>query len=539
MLLALLLCGAPADAETGDKAQAVDTVVVCPQEFRETLEPWTEFRRAQGHQLAFVSNLLSPEQLRAEVRRQAASGTLKYLVLVGDADPRLYSEPAVRRRSIPAHYATAEVNVKFGSSPEIATDNWYADLNDDRIPDLAVGRLTCDSSAELAALVEKILAYERSADFGPWRRQVHFVAGLGGFGAVADTVLEAAAKSLISEGVPSAFCTTMTYGSWQSPYCPDPRAFRDVTLSRLNEGSLFWVYLGHGQQRSVDEVRVPGGRFPILSTDDTIELACEHGAPIACFLACYSGAFDLPRDCLAEEMLAAEGGPVAILCGSRVTMPYAMTVLGSELLAQVFTHHAPTLGQALLAAKQRTMQTENPSKHRQAMDAMARLMSPTADLLTAERAEHLDLFNLLGDPLLRIPYPNTVDLDVAGQAAPGTKLAIRGRAPLAGRGVVELSVRRDRLAFRPPRRGQFDPRGLAEYAETYVRANEPRLSHAALEFTAGEFKTELEVPADAQGPCHVRVFIEGAEACAAGAADLLVAPVSTAAVKPQSAAAKR
>ncbi len=513
-LVALLLCAS--------LAAEADTAVVCPQEFREALAPWVEFRRQQGHELVMLSNLHSPDELRAEVRRLAAGGTLKYLVLVGDADPRLRVDRAVRERSVPAHYSQAVVNVQFGSTPEIATDNWYADLDDDRVPDLAVGRIACDSSTELRRIVAKILAYESSGDFGHWRRQVHFVAGLGGFGPVADTVLEAAAKSLISTGIPSAYCTTMTYGSWQSPYCPDPRSFRDVTLSRLNEGSLFWVYLGHGQQRAVDEVHVPGGRFPILSTDDTAELACRHGAPIACFLACYSGAFDLPRDCLAEEMLLAEGGPVAILCGSRVTMPYAMTVLGSELLQQVFTHHAPTLGDAMLGAKRQMMATENLSKHRLAMDAIARLMSPTGDALEAERAEHLDLFNLLGDPLLRVPYPRAVELDVATRATAGSKLLVRGNSPLAGRGVIELSVRRDRLAFRPPRRGAFDPLALDEYAQVYAQANEPRLSHAAIEFSAGQFATELAVPVAARGACHVRVFIEGAGACAAGAADLFI-----------------
>jgi hypothetical protein len=521
-LVALLLC-APL-------ATDFDTAVVCPQEFRGALAPWVEFRREQGHRLAILSNLQSPEALRAEVRELAAGGALKHLVLVGDADPRLRHDAAVRRRSIPAHYSEAVVNVKFGSSPEIATDNWYADLDDDRVPDLAVGRIACDSADELEQIVGKILAYEQSADFGHWRRQVHFVAGLGGFGPVADTVMEAAAKSLISEGVPSAYCTTMTYGSWQSPYCPDPRSFREVTLSRLNEGSLFWVYLGHGQQRAVDEVRVPGGRFPILSTDDTAELACQHGAPIACFLACYSGAFDLPRDCLAEEMLLADGGPVAILCGSRVTMPYAMTVMGSELLQQVFTHHAATLGEAMLAAKQRMMQTENPSRHRKALDAIARLMSPTADQLEAERAEHLDLFNLLGDPLLRVPYPRTVELEVATQAIAGGTLTVRGRSPLAGRGVVELAVRRDRLTFRPPRRGQFDVESLGDYADVYAKANEPRLQTARLDFSPGEFSTDLVVPADARGPCQVRVFVEGAAACAVGGTDLVIdAPVASSA----------
>ncbi len=434
----------------------------------------------------------------------------------------MHTDPQVRRRCIPAHYAEAVVNVKYGSTKEIATDNWYADLDGDRVPELAVGRLPCDTAAELGRLVEKILAYERSVDFGPWRRQVHFVAGLGGFGPVADTVLEAAAKSLICEGVPSAYCTTMTYGSWQSPYCPDPRDFRDVTLGRLNEGSLFWVYLGHGQPWAVDEVRVPGGRFPILCSDDVAELACRHGAPIACFLACYSGAYDLRSDCLAEDMLRAEGGPVAILCGSRVTMPYAMTVMGAELLKQVFTYQRPTLGEAVLAAKRQMVDPGKPGRHRAALDAMARLISPSADELEAERAEHLDLFNLLGDPLLRIPHPLAVPLEVVPVVEAGATLKVVGHSPLGGRGVVELAVRRDRLTFQPPRRGTFDTAALADYTEVYQRANEPRLSTTARQFEPGPFTLELDVPANARGACHVRVFVESGKGCAAGGADVRV-----------------
>ncbi len=516
LLVSLLLASAP----------AADTAVICPEEFRSALAPWIEYRQSQGHSIAMLSNLGSPATIREQIYELARGGRLTFLLIVGDADPRMYRDKHVRQRTVPVHYSRAVVNVKFGSSPEIATDNWYGDLDDDRVPDLAVGRLACDTADEVRLVVSKILAYEQSRDFGAWRRQVHFVAGLGGFGAVADTVMETAAKSLINNGVPSAFSTTMTYGSWQSPYCPDPRDFRQITLDRLNEGSLFWVYLGHGQQRSVDEVQVPGARFPILSADDVNELACRRGAPIACFLACYSGAFDLPDDCLGEELLRAEGGPVAILCGSRVTMPYAMTVMGSELLAQVFTHQAPTLGEALLGAKRRMMETENLGAHRVALDALARLLSPTADELVAERAEHLDLFNLLGDPLLRLPYPQVVELEVDQRAAAGGKLLVRGRSPLAGRGVVELAVRRDRLTFRPPRRNSFDQAALASFTEVYAKANEPRLHAAELDCAGGEFTAELLVPADARGPCQVRVFVEGSEACAAGGADVLVSAPS-------------
>ncbi len=340
VVLVWMLCLAP---ET-----PIDTVVVCPAEFRQALAPWLAHRQGQGRRIAIVSNLKSPQELRAEIRRLARGSALHYLVLVGDADPAMTSDQSVRRLSVPTHHSRAVINVRYGSTSEIATDNWYADLDDDRTPELAVGRIPSDSAEELAAMVRKILAYENSRDFGAWRRQVNFVAGLGGFGPVADAVMEAAAKSLIREGVPAAYSTSMTYGSWQSPYCPDPRRFQQVTVERLNEGSLFWVYMGHGRQRAVDDVMVPGATYPILSCDEACQLACRRGAPIACLLACYSGAYDQPSDCLAEDLLRCPGGPVAVLCGSRVTMPYAMSVMGSELLRACFVEQAASLGDAPL-----------------------------------------------------------------------------------------------------------------------------------------------------------------------------------------------
>ena len=147
-------------------------------------------------------------------------------------------------------------------------------------------------------------------------------------------------------------------------------------------------------------------------------------------------------------------------------------------------------------------------------------MSPTAGQLEAEPAEHLDLFNLLGDPLLRIPYPRPLEVKIDPAATPGSTISITGESPLAGSAVVELVVRRDRLSFKPPHRPRFDDAALATYADTYARANEPRLASTQLDVQPGPFSTRLEVPADAHGACHVRVFVSSSEGCAAGAADV-------------------
>ena len=101
--------------------------------------------------------------------------------------------------------------------------------------------------------------------------------------------------------------------------------------------------------------------MPIFEPGDAAELKCSSGAPIAMLLSCYAGAFDGTQECLAEEMLGAAGGPVAVIGGSRVTMPYAMAVLGNEMLVEYFQHKRPTLGEVLLYAKRKTAQHLNRS----------------------------------------------------------------------------------------------------------------------------------------------------------------------------------
>ncbi len=443
----------------------------------------------------------------------------------GDAEPGLEKDPVLRARCVPVHHARAEVNVLWGSEPHIATDNWYADLDDDRIPDVAIGRLTADTPEELALIVRKILAYERSVDCGSWRRRLNFVAGVGGFGTLADTVLESAARYFLTRDIPAGYRVTMTYGSWRSPFCPDPRLFHLTTASRLNEGCWFWVYIGHGFHLGLDRVQVPGGQYHILANPDIGRLDCRHGSPIALFLACYAGAFDARRDCLAEEMLRAPGAPVAIVAGSRVTMPYAMSVMGTELMDQCFRRRRETLGEALLHAKRNMMkETSDENPERAMLDAVAAAISPAPKKLAAQRAEHLLLFNLTGDPMLRLRHPKPVRIEVSPQRLAGRTLEVAGTSPVDGRATIELVVRRDRLTFTPPSRREYPQTSgeLARFQEVYQQANDRCLALAESPVEGGRLFARIEVPEKASGPCHVRVFVEGQGDFALGEADVTI-----------------
>ena len=215
---------------------APDVLVVCPGEYRAALAPWTSYRQGQGHELAMATPPSTARELADLIQRTANGGGLKYVVLVGDV------------RDVPTGYVDAKVNVRWGSEPTIATDESYADVDGDQLPDVAVGRIPVDTPTELSAVVRKIIRYERQADEGAWRRRVEVVTGVGGFGPVTDMLIEAAGRSVFQQVVPASYAVQRASAS--------PA---DVG-KQMQDGCLAWIYLGHGLPAELDSVETPAGR---------------------------------------------------------------------------------------------------------------------------------------------------------------------------------------------------------------------------------------------------------------------------------------
>jgi hypothetical protein len=261
-------------------------------------------------------------------------------------------------------------------------------------------------------------------------------------------------------------------------------------------------------------------------------------------LSCYTAAFDRGEDCLAEEMLRTSGGPVAVYGGSRVTMPYAMAVMGSEMLREYFENRPATLGEVIKNAKRRMALPPDENQglknaNRLLLDGVASVLSPARDMLSEERREHLHLFNLLGDPLLTLSYPQVVKVETATQAAPGNTLQVKVESPVSGRMLMELVSRRDVPKVELPPRDRFDPSSaaLARLQETYQQANDcvwcrqevDLRSRTAVDPAKGiAIHGLLVVPQEARGAAHVRVFVEGEKDYATGAANLYIRPPETA-----------
>jgi Peptidase family C25 len=520
--LALVLLILPSTGANGQSAglSDVDTLVVCPEVFQTTLRPWIDYRRKQGHLIQVIVPPDSAAALSARIKLEATKSNLKSVLLVGDAGTEIFQ--------VPVDYQKAKVNIFFGSEPDIATDNTFADLNGDQIPELAIGRLPVDTNEELSSMIDRIIAYENSADFSDWRRRINVVAGVGGFDPMTDKIIEQSTSRLINHHIPQGYPFSMTYGSWSSPYCPAPEKFGETSIDKFNEGCLFWVYVGHGSRHRLDSVFTPKGRYEILNEKNVKQLECRAGNPIAIMLCCYSGAFDDPVDCLAENMLVQPKGPISVLCGNRVTMPYAMSLLSLELMDEHFQGESNTLGQLMLRAKQRLVDPQQSRTSTQEMrdeiEKIGSLFNPKPELVQDEIYEHLALFQLLGDPLLRIARPEEISLKAKLEEGLSTTLEIAGQMPFDGELMLEVCYARNRFRERPMFRNESKLKKDSNEAmhDDYLKHQNTVCTKRVDLVKAGEFIARLELPVDASGELTVRGFLRSQESHAIGAQTILL-----------------
>jgi hypothetical protein len=264
---------------------------------------------------------------------------------------------------------------------------------------LAVGRIPADSAIELAAVVRKIIRHDQYARQSAPPKRLNLVAGVSGFGRFADALVEGAARQVLSQAVPPEWELKLTSANPNSPHCLRPGELREHALKQFSEPALAWIYMGHGLATELDRVRTPAGAEPILSVADLPDLQCPARAPLAVLVACYTGAIDARRDSLAEELVLAEQGPIAVIAATRVTMPYGNTVLGYELLRACFKDGRAELGGIVHLAQRRALVDASPDSLRTSLDKLAQGLSPPPIDLAAERREHVQMYHLFGDPL--------------------------------------------------------------------------------------------------------------------------------------------
>ena len=373
---------------------------------------------AGGVRAALLPELMS-------MRDALPSGAPLYLVLFGDAPAP--GEGAEGR--IPA----AECENDTPGAGGCLTDNRYGDLDGDGLPEVAVGRLPVGDGAAAAAMDAKLQAFESGSDLGVWDRRMSLYTGQANFGAQIDTLLEQAVlkgRTLVSLD----FDVIGAYDSPDSAYYYTP--FEAKVVDLFNQGDLMVVYIGHGSTKWTEGL-----------TPDQIDLIhCAHRLPFLFLFACLTSDYADSSPSIAELVLARSDGPISVVGATEVSHPYANAVLAYETQRAVMDLRPPTIGEAFRLSKRATI--EHTDDFRAMLDAAAEMENIDTATQQTLLAQHVDLYNLLGDPATPMKYPVAeVEFDPpTGSVAQGP-IHVTGRVPGMGEGtaLVTLEAERDTI----------------------------------------------------------------------------------------------
>jgi hypothetical protein len=211
--------------------------------------------------------------------------------------------------------------------------------------------------------------------------------------------------------------------------------------------------------------------------------------------AARSGGFDRPEGTpsLAEALLLAPGGPVAIVAGSRPTHPYGTAILQKDLARRLLAEQVQTVGQLDLEATRSMLQQDSDDA---ALDLVAKPIAALSNWpcsLRELRLMHVRMYNLLGDPCTRIAHPPP-DLDALTLA--GREL--RGRSAAIAVGTVEVVIESARESTAhgpltaPPLTDSGDLEAIA--AANYPRANQREIWRSSVPLREGSFELALPDP---------------------------------------------
>jgi hypothetical protein len=491
--LCLLALAAPLRAED---AQSAQWVVVTSPACRKAIEPLCEQRRSQRLHVEVVqtTDVLSQVDLRAGRAERLREHVCKlcrefkgesYVLLVGAVESGTLADS--ERKVVPAPSGTA------GRMKGQPSDNGYGSVDDQLMPAVAVGRLPARSEDEARQMVRKTLAYENDTAPGEWRRRLTVLAGAPEFNAVVDALVERQAVAQLAR-IDSCWGGRALYHNPSSRFTLPDEACHERALAYLRGGQALALYIGHSNVRGfwANESRY-------LDRDDWGEIVIKRGAGVLATFGCF-GCQLAGKDGEGYGVVAARNprGPVAVV-GSHGECFAAMVKLASEAFTESFLgpKPPPRLGDAFLALKRGlALGKIDPLTYRvlDAVDGDASIPQPV------QRQEHEEMFVLLGDPALSLPWvPRDIKLAVDGTVKAGERLTIKGTVPTRLNGArVQFTVERPRDS--DPAEPVVVPAAPSEArAKALVRrheaANDFIVASGERAVTDGRFEASVELPA--------------------------------------------
>ena len=228
--------------------------------------------------------------------------------------------------------------------------------------DLYIGRLPLSNVADFNAYNEKIQEHEQtsSADNSLWRNSIVVTADDAWTGSMVDGIdhtspAEDLSRTLLNASTEEGYhldihkIYLLNYNSDAAGQKPE--AASDL-ISRINQGSLFTIYFGHG---SISDWAFEG----LMKPSYISSLANESRYTILGSFSCTVGRFDMGNETSLSETFiqASKRGAIASIGATRETYGSYNRVFAKSVMTNAFFPTGGTLGRAYALAKGLTIQT--------------------------------------------------------------------------------------------------------------------------------------------------------------------------------------
>ncbi len=307
----------------------------------------------------------------------------EYVLLFGDGD---YDYKNIISPQNPNWIPTFETDELIERTSR-CRDDWFVCVSgNDNILDLAIGRIPARSYNQAREMVEKIIEYQNSVNFGEWCNKILMVADDeygqgGGLDAILDHLpdTENIAENYLSKSfnVQKIYLTEYPVVRVAGVSGIRKPAAKEALLKKINDGSLIINFIGHANERLWTHEHV------LHLSDDFSRI--NNGYKQAFWMAatCNFGRFDNPNfQSFAEELVLAKGrGAVAVLSSSRLANPYDNASLNEFLFRKLFPADKSLvrLGDAVMAAKNARGNNTNDQVYHLLGDPTLVLKVPTLD----------------------------------------------------------------------------------------------------------------------------------------------------------------
>lgn len=349
-------------------ANAADYLIVTHPSLRADVEAIAEYRRGQGHAVLVTTleeivgavnhGIREPLAIRELLRYArdhwarapshlllAANGTFDWRDLMGAGDNLV---PTVLQRT------------RFGL---FAADGRFGDLDEDGVPDIAVGRLPFLDPTEVASYLTRVTAAENAHLGAP---------GPGNVLVLADDDDDMLTFRSDADGLAARVDGQLVERVYLDQ-THSLQAARDAVVAAVDEGLGLWAYVGHGNLLQLADERLVGA-------PEVQRLANDGALPVVAAFTCNVGRFEIPGfpPMVRNLVLADSGGAAAVWAPSGQLQHHQSQSLARAFFDARYRQGVRVLGDAILSAQRELARS-----------------SDAVDTLLA--------YNLIGEPVLVLP----------------------------------------------------------------------------------------------------------------------------------------